>query len=308
MLSSLIKKALFLLPCLIAVTGCDSSTPYRKKDGQWFYEKTSSNLPPSARLTQLHPRFARTDDEVFYRDERISGADSASFSVLDDQYAKDKSSVYFCDTYREGKDYYLTRNVSIKTIKGADTASFRALKDGYALDVVRPYFQGVPFIVQHVTSFEVLDGGFTRDRMRGYFERTEIAGSNGAHFIALDGHYAHDGVQAYYATSVMDGRTGRMKADVTRINAEHASLMSKSGGYAVDAAQVFYEGRVISRAPQSFELLTMSYAKTATEVFYQGAPIRGADVGSFVVQSPSKNEADASDRGASYSQGVRIAR
>jgi DKNYY family len=299
--------AILMLACITHLPGCDFAPPYHKKNGQWFYESQSLHVPSRVALTQLGPRFARIGDQVFYRDATIAGADPVSFVALDDEYGKDKSAAFFCDTYRDSKDLFLLRRVLIVPIPGVDASSFRVLREGYAVDTARPYFEGKPFAVRDVASFEVIDRTFSRDRVRGYYLRREIADSDGATFVPLDSYYARDQAHVYHVfLDNPPGPTPMKPAAITVANADANTFTSKSEGYAVDAKNVYYKGRAISSMPASFELLTRSYAKTAQEVFYLGTRIKGAQAASFNVLQPAVTDADAEDSGGRYLQGKRI--
>ncbi len=307
MLFKMTRLVFSLLVPIIGLVACDSTSPYHKKDGQWFFESGRLGVAATAPLTPLNAAFARIGDQIFYRHDAIEGADSATFVALDEYYGKDKINAYFGDTYRESKDYFLVKKTRVLTITGADAASFRVLKDSYATDAARPYYEGKPFTVQDVASFEVLDYGFSRDRVRGYSVRAEIAGSDGATFVALDPDYARDATRVYYAFLDNQAKTGRMQQAVTIIGgADAGSFVGKTGGYAVDAQRVYFKGRAVATSPAGFERLTMSYAKTAADVFHDGDKVIGAEAASFKVLQPAEERVDATDDKAQYLNGKRI--
>ncbi|MEO7253430.1 MAG: DKNYY domain-containing protein [Casimicrobium sp.] len=303
----LAKLIFALLAASIGLTACDSTTPYHKKDGQWFFESRRLGVAASVSLTPLNATFARVGDQIFYRYDAIDGADSATFVALDESYGTDKSNAYFGDTLRDSKDFFLVKKTRVLSIVGADVTGFRVLKDSYAADATRTYYEGKPFAVHDVASFEVLDSGFSRDRVRGYYARSEIAGSDGASFVVLDADYARDATHAYFAFLDNQSKSGRMQpAVLTIVGADAGSFVGKTGGYAVDASRVYFKGRVISTSPNGFERLSMSYAKTAVEVFYDGDKLPGADATSFKVMQPVEGGVDASDDKARYLSGKRI--
>jgi hypothetical protein len=307
------KMVFSLIASVIGLFGCESGSPFHKKEGHWYFESNNLGVDSSTPLTPLNDHFARVGDRVFYRENAIyrengtDGADSATFVALDDHYGKDKSTVYFGDTYRDGRDYFLVKRVRVGPIVGADAASFRLVKDSYAVDAKQAYFWGASFAVRDVASFEVLDHGYSRDRVRAYNGVTEIAGSDGASFSALDIDYAKDATHAWYSYLDNDPKTGRVRSAARSIvGVDVASFESKTGGYAVDAKQVYYEGRAVSSSPTGFEYLSLSYAKSASEVFYGGKQIRGANATTFAVAQPATEEADAKDSESRYLNGKRI--
>jgi hypothetical protein len=302
-----LKLVFSLLASLIGLFACESASPFHKKDGEWYFESHKLGVAATTPLTPLNSRFARVGDRIFYREDLIHGANSATFVALDDHYGQDNSAVYFGDTYRDGKDYFLVKRVRVGPIVGADAASFRLLKDGYAADVRQAYFWGTPFAVRDVASFEVLDYGFTRDRIRGYGRTTEIAGSDGASFTAIDIEYAKDATHAWYSYLDSDPKTGRMRTafiDIKGVDA--ASFVGKTNGYAIDVRRVYYKGRAIAASPNGFECLTPSYAKNTSEVLYYGQKISGADAATFRVLQPAQEGADAADGTSRYFEGKRL--
>ena len=307
------KLVFSLIASVIGLFGCESGSPFHKKDGHWYFESNNLGVDSSTPLTPLNDHFARVGDRVFYRENAIyrengtDGADSATFVALDDHYGKDKRAVYFGDTYRDGKEYFLVKRVRVGPIVGADPASFRLLKDGYAADTLHAYYLGTPFAVRDVASFEVLEYGYARDRMRGYNRLTEIAGSDGASFVALDLDYAKDATHAWYSYLDNDPKTGRMRSvslDIKGVDA--ASFVTRTSGYAIDAKRIYYRGRAISASPDGFECLTPSYAKNTSEVLYYGKPIGGAEAATFHVLQPAHEGADAADAKSRYLNGERL--
>ena len=259
--------------------GCDSASPYHKKNGEWYFESNRLGVPASAPLTQMNERFARVDGKIFYREEVVHGVDSATFVALDDHYGKDKFLVYFGDTHRDSREYFLVKRVGVGPIRGADSASFRVLKDGYAADATQAYFLGEHFVVRDVASFEVLEYGFTRDRIRGYNKLIEIPNSDGASFEVVDADYAKDATHVWYSFLDNDPKIGGMRSAVIDIReVDAASFVGKTRGYAVDVKRVYYRGRVIP----------------------------GAVASTFGMLEPVQDGADAFDDNSRYRDGKRL--
>lgn len=175
-----------------------------KRVGRWHYEGVpiyreddSSNFLP------LDDYFAKDDRVAYYRGIPIyrgeDPSDSASFEVLNTWYAKDKFRVYYCDTYRDSKEYWSIKRIRIQVVKDADPASFRLLSDGYAArDKLHLFDDGKIVPVRDIDSYELLEDGFAKDSKRGYYNRAEIEGSNGESFKVLDAHYAKDKAKIYF--------------------------------------------------------------------------------------------------------------
>ena len=304
------KLSLLLTSLLTLLLGCEAKAPYQRKDGAWYFEDVrlqDAALP----FTPLNASFAKGADAAWYRSTRIEGSDAASFEALDAHHAKDARRVYYGDTYRISQDYFTTQRVRVDAIAQADAPSFRLLpaQPGYARDRSRAYFDGEPFKVADVESFEPLDHGFARDRVQGYYLRLQIPGSDGASFVALDSHYAKDGRQVFHVST--EPRRGNETVprllSVSLPQAQPASFKLLEPGYAVDAGQAYYAGRVLTKDVATFSALPFDYAKSATQVFHRGEPIAGADAASFATLSPPTDAADAGDATRRYRQGRVVA-
>lgn len=151
--------------------GCgEKEAPFQQKDGAWYYHSTF-----------------------------VTDADAKGFEVLSPHYAKDRSRVYYGDTYRESKDYFTTKKSRVLVVERADPASFRYLKREYARDRANVYFEGLLFPVKDIDTFELLEYGFARDRVSGYYHQRPIPGSDGATFSMLDSHYSKDAKNVFYS-------------------------------------------------------------------------------------------------------------
>jgi hypothetical protein len=235
------------LSCLLG--GCKGEAPFAQKDGVWHY-----------------------------RSAAIVGSDAASFKVLSDHYAKDRSHVYYGDSYREGREYYMIKHDRVSVVKDADPASFQYLDQDYARDAQAVFYEGVRFAVKDAASFQVLDYGFARDNQIGYCVRTQIAGSDGASFAVLDSYYARDKAKVFYCT--ID--TGQPKGPVVRTPALRG----------VD--------------PSAFTVLESGYGKTASAVYYRGETVAGAHAPSFETPGGLAGGADAKDQNGVYQQGRKF--
>jgi hypothetical protein len=214
-----------------------------------------------------------------YRTATITGSDTASFKVLSDHYAKDRNRVYWGDSYREGREYFMIRHDRVTVVKDADPASFRVMEQDYARDAQRVYYEGEQFAVRQVDSFQVLDYGFARDNQSGYYMRTAIAGSDGASFAVLDSHYARDKAKVFYCTL------------------DTASLPRGPAVRAVTLRGV---------DPAAFSVLEMGYAKTATTVYFHGTAVAGAHAPTFETPVGLADEADAKDKDGPFQRGRRL--
>ncbi len=124
-------KMILVITGIIPLARCSSG--YSKKDGKITFngkEITDKNF------VVLSDEFAKDSTTAYYKEFPFSYADVASFEAVDEHYAKDKNKVYFCDEYREGQNYYLTKKQTIKELKNAVPSSFISLKYGYGKDSI----------------------------------------------------------------------------------------------------------------------------------------------------------------------------
>src|SRR5262245_61826419 len=129
-------KALGLLAILF---GCRADSPYRVKDGAWYWKDDRMDLPSSVALKPLNGSFAVAGGRAYFGDGPIADSDGATFQALDGTYARDARRVWYCDTYRQSQEYWLVKRTRAMPIAGADPATFRLLTQRYARDASRIY-------------------------------------------------------------------------------------------------------------------------------------------------------------------------
>ena len=257
--------------------GCGSSEgPFQQKDGAWYYH-----------------------------DSPIEGADAKSFQVLSKHYAKDKNRVYHGDTYRDGKEYYMIKHNRVKVLEGADPGTFRYLNYDYARDKATVFYEGVAFPVKDVETFELIDRAFARDRLTGYYQQQPIPGSDGSSFMRIDDSYSRDAKQVFYSTLEPRGTNPIRRSTALKGALPESFKVLDVGGYAADAAQVYYRGALVTKDVASFQPLERGYARTATRVYYDGKPVPGADAATFAALEQLTDTADAKDRSGTYKEGRR---
>jgi len=274
-----------LLLALFGISGCDASG-YRKASGQWTHDDTAFTPQDPATFKPLDKLFARDALRGYYRGAAVADSDGASFVVVSRNEARDKSHVYYCDTYRKGQEYWSIRHLRIERIAGADPATYTAIAKGYSRDRQRVYAEGVPFKARDPATFQPLDGDFGRDSQRGYYARAEIPGSHGPSFEAIDTRdtgYARDRANAYYGYRDIDS--------LREANVPPRTVVRTLRG--ADPAAV----RVLGR----------DYAADTRHVWHRGQPVAGADASSFAVDESYRGPADATDQSGPWLSGKRVA-
>jgi hypothetical protein len=239
------------------LVGCGSREPYQQRNGVWHFEDQAMQLKPGEHLTPLLGAYAKTEAHGYYRGKALEDSDGRSFESLSEHYAKDRKTVYYCDAYRDGQDYFSTQRSRIKHLK-ADPNSFRFLKSGYARDATSVFFEGQFFPVKDVNSFEILDDSFARDHVTGYYDRKPIPGSDGRSFSVLDNHYSRDSKHVYHSYDDLSQspvvlRSGRVEGALV------GSFTVLETGYAKDAKRAYHRGKPLASSA-AFEELSLGYA------------------------------------------------
>jgi len=274
-----------LLLALLGLSGCDSSG-YHREGGQWHHGDVAFSPEDPATFKALDKRFGRDAKRGYFLGAAVAGSDGASFVVVSGNEARDKSAVYWCDTYRKGQEYWAIRHLRMERIEGALADSYAAIGKGYARDARRVYFEGQPFEVRDVASFEPLDGDFGRDAQHGYYARTEIADSHGPSFEVIDSRdvaYARDRGWGYYADDGIDGARASNAPPETIVR----TLRLEN--------------------PAALRVLGRGYAADARQVWYRGRPVKGADPATFAIDTTYQTSVDATDRSGGWQQGRRVA-
>ncbi|MBC7897510.1 MAG: DKNYY domain-containing protein [Cytophagaceae bacterium] len=262
--------------------GCNGKSPWQQKDGAWHY-----------------------------KDVQVAETDGKGFEALDDHYARDARYVYYGDSYRDGREYFLVRHDRVLVLEGADATSFRILpgpggERGYARDTTRAYFEGKVFPVKDLASLEILDYSFARDKVTGYYMQVPVAGSDGSTFAAVDYEYARDRLKVFHCSLPTGEPNSRpVPRTVMLPGADPASFHALEEGYAADRGQAYWDATVLSKEPTAFTVLRYSYARTPSEIFHRGVRVKGADLATFAPLDSLTDSADARDAKGMFKEGKR---
>lgn len=295
-----IAKTVLVLLGILPFTRCSSG--YRGKDGKVYFNGKEIT---DKSFVVLSDDFAKDSTTAYYKGRSFQYADVASFEAVDEYYAKDKNKVYYCDEYREGQNYYLTKNQTIEEVKTAIPASFVTAGIGYAKDSKQAYFLGRPFSVKDVASFKAINASFSKDNVQAYLSRVPIAGSDGKTFELLDEFYAKDTNHIYYCENIS---TSEQKATV--LQCDRASFVLLDYPYARDNASVFYNSKKITGADAaSFKVLGNGYSLDKQAVYFRSKQIPDADAASFVLVADDENRETfhyAKDKSAAFIDDKKI--
>jgi len=274
-------KLVLMITGVISVSRCGGSG-YQTDGNKVFY----NGKQVSKDIQVLSDEFAKDDSTAYYKQYSITGADLATFVAVDKNYAKDKNTVYYCDEFREGVNYYLTKRSNIFSVTGAQPASFVSLGDGYsgyAKDNQQGYYQGEGFAVEDVATLEIISGYFLKDKQRVYHGKAPIKGSDPASFRILNEHYAQDTAQVYFYNYPNEGGVLIMPAD-------SRSFTTLEYPYSKDASSVFFVNAKMNGVDATtFSILGNNYSKDKETVFFNNQKINGADAATFMIMPEYEN-------------------
>lgn len=224
---------------------------------------------------------------AYYKDKEIQGADILTFQELEDEWAKDKNSVYLegqkqsyldPETIKIFPTVYVADKTNVwvygtryhmKVIKtDADPATFSTIGRGYGKDKNNIYYFeqkiinadtqsfSLLFKTKYLSSGEFVSNWYAKDKNNAYYRSSLIPGADVKSFVSLGNSYAKDNYRVYYGETILEN------ADTnTFILAEE---------YAKDKNHVFYGGEElkIEINPDSFTVLREGVIKDNKRVYF----------------------------------------
>lgn len=287
-------KAVLVIFGIIPFSGCSSG--YREKNGKVTFDGREIT---DKSFKILSSEFAKDSAAAYYKGRSFQYADVARIEAVDEHYAKDKNKAYYCDEYREGQNYYLTKKQTIKEVDFAIPASFVTAGNGYAKDSKHAYYAEQAFKVKDINSFKTINASFTKDDYQAYLSCKPIAGSDGKTFELMDQFFAKDTAHIYYCEMI---GTDQQKVTVLPCNRHSFTILGYP--YSKDDAVVFYGGNKLSGADAAtFKVLGNGYAKDQQTVYFESKKLQGADASSFELFTGDENLEEfhfAKDKSAVY--------
>jgi hypothetical protein len=267
-------KTVLILTGVLPLFKCSSG--YKENNGKVSFngkEITDKNF------IVLNDAFAKDSAVAYYKDSPITQADVATFTAIDEHYAKDIYRVYYCDEFRESQNYYLTKRKTINTVENALPGSFTLIGHGYAKDSFQAFFEGTAFRVQDISTLQSINREFVKDRVRAYFYLKPVSGSDGKSFEIINSNYAKDTANIYFY-----GHAGEVKSGIYRLPCDKASFRVLEYPFSKDTIDVFYENKKINGAHSaSFMGLQYDFSKDKNHVYFMTRKIAGADAATFNV-------------------------
>jgi hypothetical protein len=186
----------------------------------------------------------------------VEGAHVRTFQIIDSQYAKDDSQVYFNGL----------------VIPDSDPATFEVMGLWFSRDARHVYISGTIFS-DDPAHFEILGDALYRDSQHIYWS-TNIISDDPASLEIL---YNQD-----YHTYIRDSETVFVNGNPIS-GADAAAFEVLASGYGRDENQVYYFDQAMPADPVTFEILENPYSRDAESVFWMEHVIPDADPQAFRV-------------------------
>ena len=277
------------------VIGADPAT-YRVLNHAWSVDRNNVYLRgrplrhvDRASFTVLNELYARDSARVFCTEGKIEPLiDPASFEALDEGWYEQWSQVHYIGYARDAKRVYFGERPRV--VANADAASFEVLPHLYGRDRNHVFREGTLLANADPATFQLVADTYAKDRERVFFLDRTIEGADPETFRLLDEFLAIDARQVY--------DRGRAVIGADPLTFEPIAGTS----LAADRQHVFVSGALQPKVDRSsFEHLGHDYYADRHGVYCGVERIEGADRGSFVVQGYGQ----ARDRRHSYLQAER---
>lgn len=219
--------------------------------------------------------YARDDQSVFYRGERLADVDAASFATLDDgeEYWQDKQRVYLDGV----------------ALEGVDSGAFTRIKDAWG----------------HATDYALAQQGEQSVLFYRQHHITEVVADD---VVVLWPHIAKDKQRIYYLQHIILPMADAASFDMLPNSNEYGKDQ-----YAVYDVLYDQSGVIAGADPNTITLLGRGYLKDEERVYYRSGyeptqVLANADVDSFVVTDwDDATQSEARDRSSLFMRGQVIA-
>ena len=211
--------------------------------------------------------FSNVNDSIWYNGELLKDVDAASFEILDEYFSKDKNQVFYHRTYRESRDYFISKKRFIYKLSEADPSTFISLKYGYAKDKTTVWNKDKSFEVSDITSLIALDHQFVKDKNYVYLQNKKLGGVEGESFDRINSFYAKDKQKYFYIYS------DQVNYELKPVDCDYRSFELIDFTYTKDKNHVFFNG----------EKIKYSFSKDLENVFFRNKVIDHADPNTFIL-------------------------
>ena len=250
------------------------SSGYKTEDGKVTFD---GEVITDKSFIVLSDEFAKDSTSAYYKRYPIPSTDLSTFTAVDEHYAKDNNKVYYCNEYREGQNYYLTKRSTILILHNANPQKFTSLGHGYAADGMHAWFEGTAFKVKDLASLKSMNSQFVKDDVQAYYNRKPVVGSDGKTFQTINSEYAKDTAHIYFY-----GFIGVAHSEIYAIPCDKATFEILDYPYSKDKTAVFFQGRKIKNAhAPSFKILGHGYGVDEHAVYYETTTLKDAHPAHF---------------------------
>lgn len=193
-----------------------------------------------------------------YHERILNEADLQSFSILDNDYAKDKNHIF-----HEGL-----------ILRNRDVESFRVLPHSLTVDNLGAYHSNQMISGSDGPSFRILNAYHYKDKSNVFiYDGVNVVKLNTidySSFKVIKEKYAKDKNYVLYNGNILEG-----------INSKQFKLLQWD--YSMDPNSVFYKDLKVAANPTYFEVLEYGYAKDDKSIFYEDVNLQ-ADYASFKIR------------------------
>lgn len=245
--------------------------------------------------------WAKDSMNVYYKYQKLLGADPLTFEVLGNGYSKDKNKVFFKGNL----------------ILNSNADRFITIGEFYAKDDKNLWFCGIKITGEYnVESITIFDGYFSKDAENVYLNNdTNLIKINGADpeiFKEADNtinsnlntyRYYTDNKKMYFLDTELNPVDINYFYSIPAIVNSFQVLDEKH--FSKDSINIYYRGEIIKNTiSDSHLLLGNNYSKNDVSVYYKSRILAGADNVSFELSSNDKY--DAKDSLNYYFEGEKI--
>lgn len=283
---------------IAVMTGLFSCTEGYKENDKGEITYDGDVVQAHGKLKRLSEDFAVDSLYVYYHNKEIEGAHIEGFKVLDEHFAKDGSSVFYCDDDAVLNSKLLNwgshkQMVQVDPIEGADAASFEVIGNDYARDRKRAYYKQTHFSVDRADSLVVINTDFVKTGRYVYYQTALVKGSDARSFALCPGRfyatYAKDRSRAYYYNH-----------GIHKIECDAASFVPIASEYAADNTTVFFRQYPLKGLkPRESRLQHFYFCSDKNLVYFGNELLKGMDAATFSVCT---FKANAGDHGTYFSK------
>ena len=234
-----------------------------------------------------------------YDSYEIEAADASTFKVINFPYAKDAQHVFFnkgiikdCDpnsfellSHESGYSRDKNHTYYFYTKLSDDPNNFALLGDRLAKDETKVYWKNESIENADPITFENLGNGYSKNKSRVFYEKNNklivVEGASPENF-QLD---TEDPAKGIYGEKLI--HEGKL------VSRAKDSFQKIDDDYSMDEVQVFYNMQPLKNSdPKTFQVLKNYFSKDAKQVYFLSYPLPNANPASFKVLEESFSHDD----------------